>query len=290
LEALVRCHDEPFSDAANIPLYLLCQELQGAVKVVLQGDGGDEVFGGYNRYSLLQHAARWRFLAALPSLATRHFPDRLRRILEAFADSDPGMRMALLMTVEPQSPSPLRVLNRELRKRVWNEQAYGTYKSMNERFGHLEPVQRMLYTDTQIILPDIFLEKVDKSTMAHGIEARVPFLDNELTAFAMSLPAELKVKRGTLKHLLKRALRYEVPREVLHGRKRGFGVPYVDWLRGPLYDFARANVLAKENSHLFDTELLTQLFEELKSTGRCGFLLWKCLQLSIWMRLYRVQV
>lgn len=286
IEDLVRLHDEPFSEGANIPLYLLCRQLGGSTKVVLQGDGGDEMFAGYRRYALLGRGEPLR-LACRALLATGiPLPSRHLRMAEALADTDDGMRMALLMSLERRRPEPTRVLEATLRQRVANHDPYFRHKDLNGRFGHLDPVQRMMYADTQALLPDLYLEKVDKPTMAFGIEARVPFLDNDLVDLAMSLPSSMKVRGNAKKYLLRKALRGVIPDEVLDGAKTGFGVPYVAWIKGPLHDYARDAILSAATGPApwLDEKVVTSMLDGLRDRGTDGFLLWKCLNLAIWKR------
>ncbi|HEX7517212.1 MAG TPA: asparagine synthase C-terminal domain-containing protein [Chthoniobacterales bacterium] len=164
---------------------------------------------------------------------------------------------------------------------------------MNHRFAHLDRVQRMLYTDVNIILPDIFLEKVDKATMAWGVEARVPFLDHELANYVLALPAHVKLAGGKSKALLKRALRGVVPDFVLDAPKMGFAVPYSRWLAGPLAAFARERICAggAARDGLIDSEQTAQLLDE-HVAGRDdhGFLLWKTLNLALWFERFHPQL
>jgi asparagine synthase (glutamine-hydrolysing) len=284
IEDLVRHHDEPFSEGANIPLYLLCRELSGSVKVVLQGDGGDELFAGYRRYALLEREQLLRRLCQLLTFAHIPLPIRQRRMVEALAAPDDGLRMALLMSLETRTPDPLRLLSPRLRFEVAAVDPFARHRDLNERFAYLDPVQRMMFADTQALLPDLYLEKVDKPTMAFGIESRVPFLDNDLVDFALSLPASMKVRGGSKKFLLRRALRGIIPDEVLDGPKTGFGVPYVAWIRGPLHDYARERILsaATGTDPWLDETAVTHALDGLRDRGTDGFLLWKCLNLAIW--------
>jgi asparagine synthase (glutamine-hydrolysing) len=296
IESLVRSHDEPFADAANIPLYLLCRELKGSVKVVLQGDGGDEIFGGYRRYNVLSAERFWRLAARaavriaplIPRSAAYH---RFLRFFRAMDQADPGMRMALLLTEETLADPPTRLLAPEARAAMNGADPFARYREFYRRFSRLDPVQRMLYTDCSVMLPDIYLEKVDKSTMAHGIEVRVPMLDVELCRYVMGLPSDYKVRRGRKKWILRLAMRGIVPDAILDGKKVGFGVPFSYWLRGPLHGYMRSVLFdpATETWGLFDRRALEQAIEE-HAAGRRdnGFLLWKALHLALWRAAYGI--
>jgi asparagine synthase (glutamine-hydrolysing) len=294
---LIRCHDEPFADAANIPLYLLARHLDHRVKVVLQGDGGDELFGGYGRYEWLRlpklpwSAARWalRRLYSTNLGASARFR-RIARVIDALGAPE-EKRFALLLTVETERSPPTRVLGREFREVVTRLDPFDRYRQVLTDIGNEDAVQSMLRTDARIILPDTFLEKVDKATMAHGIEARVPFLDNELLEYALGLPSGFKVKVGHKKRILRKALRGIVPDEILDRPKTGFGVPYQSWLRGPLRDFLLESVRGSRAStdRILDFDTVEKLSREHASSAHDhGFVLWKTLNFALWYEEYGI--
>lgn len=294
IEALVRSHDEPFGDAADLPLYLLCREIKDQVKVVLQGDGGDEIFAGYRRYNVLSAERTWRTLAAVGSPLFKILPkkpaiDRMRRFLSTMGHQTSAMRMAMLMTVETLEEPPSRLLSSQALNNLKNTNPFLRYEQMAELFAKEDPIQRMLFSDCSIILPDIFLEKVDKSTMAHSVEVRVPFLDRRLTRYVMSLPSHYKVKRGKKKYLLREAMRGIVPDEILDGPKTGFGVPYGYWLKEPLAEYLKSVLLDQSIKEwgLFDMKRLeTSIHEHISGQRNHGFLLYKLLNLGLWHRFY----
>lgn len=294
IERLVRCHDEPFADSANLALYLLCEALKGSVKVILQGDGGDEIFAGYRRYNVLSFERFWRGVSR-PAMAAASLVFRgptyyrATRFFRAMSDPDPAMRMALMLTEEPYDDPPTRVLSKEALHRVSALDPFERYRELYARLRHLDPVQRMLHTDCQILLTDQFLEKVDRATMAHSIEVRVPFLDAEMTQYVMGLPSAMKVKRGQKKWILRKAMRGIVPDEILDGPKTGFGVPFKDWLGGSLAEYAKSVLLDAGTASwgLFDRTALERAIQEhLAGTRNNGFLLYKLLNLALWRRFY----
>jgi asparagine synthase (glutamine-hydrolysing) len=297
IESLVCCHDEPFADAANIPLFLLCKQLAGSPKVILQGDGGDEIFGGYRRYNVLTALHFWRYLAPVGLWATG-FPipmvdkHRLARFCSALLADDEAMRMALLLTKETQAEPPTRILSREWRQFLADLDPFARYRTLNQRFNNLDPVQRMLYTDASVLLPDTFLEKVDKASMAHSIEVRVPLLDEQLTTYVMGLPASFKVRWGRKKWLLRRVLQGILPDEILNAPKKGFGVPYSHWLRKPLAGYLRSILLDStvRTRKMFDERVLAGCIKEhIDGSRDHGFLLWKALHLALWCHIYRIE-
>ena len=297
LEHLVRSHDQPFGDAANIPLFLLARQLRGQIKVVLQGDGGDEVFAGYRRYNTLTIPYIHR-LASIAVPATRLLAlmgrpkeyHRARRYMEALAERDDGKRMALLLTSDYPERSPTRILERDFRRVVERHDPFHRFSEMNVRYAQLpDIVQKLLYTDCSILLPDHFLEKVDRATMACGMEVRVPFLDVDLATWAMRLPSGLKVRRGQKKWLLRKALRGVVPDDILDGKKTGFGVPFGYWMRTSLLDFMQDSFRDEivRNAQVFDASSLEKTIREhVSGTHNNGYLLYKALQLALWVRAY----
>lgn len=295
IERLVSCHDEPFGDAANIPLYLLCSELSGNPKVILQGDGGDEIFAGYRRYNVLASHPLWRSMvpiARLMNSCTRWHSSYYRRarFIQALCAPDAARRMALLLTTETET-GPLHIMNGSVQQRLRETDPFAEYYKWDQLLGHLDLVQRMLYTDTRILLPNIFMEKVDKATMAHGIEVRVPMLDRVLADYAMSLPSSLKVRWGQKKWILRRALRGTVPGSILDAPKTGFGVPYSFWLRKPLTTYLRSVLFdsAVARMGIFDLHQVERCVMEHTSARRDhGFLLWKALHLALWFNTYGV--
>lgn len=290
IEKLVFQHDEPFADAANIPLFLLTEQIQGNIKVVLQGDGGDELFAGYNRYDLISRKNRWttlgffaRFLS--PTELIRHRADR---IYKALTQKEDYQKMALLTMASRSTEQPWRMFQPEIRRKLDMLNPFDSYKACDTLYQSEDLVQRMLYTDVMLEMQHTFLEKVDKSTMLNSVEARVPFLDNELSEFIMALPSKLKVKGGEKKYLLKKALRGIVPDEILDSPKRGFGVPVDTWLRTTLLDQLQSALDDGIRMGYLQADITKRiLLEHLKCTANHGHLLWKLMVLFIWLRRYQ---
>lgn len=295
LAALVRAHDEPFADPANIPLYLLAGMLAGeSVKVVLQGDGGDEIFAGYRRYNVLAWERLWRALAPIGRSVLLKAPrglqvQRALRFLRAIGQREPSLRMALLLTVEDAEDPPSRVLSADARAQLRSTDPFRAYREVAAQSAGRDALTRMLYCDALLLLPDTFLAKVDRATMAHGVEVRVPFLDAELTDFALRIPSGYKVRGLAKKYLLRRALRGIVPDEILDAPKMGLNVPYSRWLRTDLRGFAAEVLLGSANglSGLLDRQVVEgMLLEHARGERDNGFLLYKLLNLALWHEEY----
>jgi asparagine synthase (glutamine-hydrolysing) len=292
LETLVDHHDYPFADAANIPLFLLGNAVKNDVKVVLQGDGGDELFGGYRRYQTLKTKPIWQHFSKLIHFVNTFLPNDTpsaqvrNRYINLLNSSSDAELMAQLLTVESKIDDPLKIFSKSTGDILSNHSPYRAFERCDQRFSNLDLTQKMLFTDTQIILPDIFLEKVDRSTMASGIEVRVPFLDNEVIDFAMGLPSHIKVKGIKKKSLLIKSLRGTVPDYVLDAPKTGFSVPYGKWLKGSLHEYFIDQLQLRRLSgcKLLDFKHIEKMIQaNQKGVQEYSFLLWKVLNLCIWL-------
>ncbi len=293
IERLVRCHDQPFGDAANIALYLLCEHLGGGNKVVLQGDGGDEVFAGYKPHSLMAMerwamAFVWATSWALPivpgwvpyfhTVQRLNTPDRSVRYAKVIADGRGGEKPSRVFV--PGAQAMLEVSD-----------PFARYREMYHRFSKLDSAQRTVYTDSAIILPDLFFEKVDKATMAHGVEVRVPLVDTQLAAYVMGLPSKYKIRWGHKKRILRRALRGVVPDDILDMPKVGFGVPAGYWLRTTLAGYMKDVLLddARRSASLFDVSVLRTLIDDhVEGRRNYGTFLYRLLNLALWYDEYGV--
>ena len=293
IERLVRCHDQPFGDAANIPLFLLCEQLGDGNKVVLQGDGGDEVFGGYKVHSLMA-IERWATLfARATSWASPRVPDGVRYygVIQRLNNPDPSLKYAMVMADRRAGERPARVFAPGARSMLEASDPFARYRELYGRFARLDTVQRTLYTDCAIILPDLYFEKVDKATMAHGVEVRVPLVDTRLAAYVMGLPAKYKVRWLHKKRILRRALRGVVPDEILDHPKVGFGVPASHWLRTTLAGYMRDVLLddARPSASLFDAAALRTLVDDhVEGRKDSGTYLYRLLNLALWYDEYGV--
>lgn len=289
LLTLARAHDEPFADAANIPLYLLCRALDGKAKVVLQGDGGDELFAGYRRYAMLRNAWLWRRWPRRLSPVARSaggLGRRLARMADSVGHPDPALRMALLLTVETLEDPPESVLTTDRHRHLAETtDPFLAYRRAAARFGSHDPVQQMLLTDLVVQLPSQFLPKVDRATMALGVEARVPLLDERVAALAVGLPSRWKVSLLQTKVLLRASQRGRLPDAILDAPKTGFGVPFGHWLRTSLRPLARSRLLDPGFATTFGLDrprLEEQLAAHESGRRNHGFRLWKLLQLALW--------
>lgn len=291
VEKMVAHHDMPFSDAANIPLYLMAAEIQGHTKVVLQGDGGDELFGGYRRYVTLRNYRILRPLARLfqhilsvtPKSALQF---RIQRYLHAFAAEDVATTMALLLTAEDRELSPLDAFGPDVAKSIAGAaDPFARYRQLQPLFVDQDIANQMSFVDLSIVLPDTYLEKVDRSTMAASLEVRVPFLDNDLVGYVLNVPGNRKIPYGRKKWLLKESLKGIVPDEILYGPKKGFSVPYAHWLNTSLRPLFFDNLaeFARKQSGVLNVNNVEKIFDRSSSGQQNRWaLLWKLLNFMLW--------
>lgn len=238
LNKLIYHFDEPFGDAANFPVFYISQFAKNYVTVALTGDGGDEIFGGYRRYIIEKNRSKLLVLNWL-------FKNNL---VKRFADSLPKLRRTkkLIMTL-PIKDDLLRYTNwltffsKEMRNQLFQsnllESKKDPLKIYKECFSQNNPqdlVEKIMYLDQKILLPDRYLEKVDKPSMANGLEIRTPFLDYRLVEFANLIPLKYKIRGFKTKYIFKQAMKNFLPKQVLRKRKHGFAVPTNLWFRGKL--------------------------------------------------------
>ncbi len=286
---LANIHDEPFADAANIPLYLMSEKLKGSHKVVLQGDGGDEIFGGYRRYKLLSNHFLWQLLPKWSSKKLYSFGSfgrRLGRLADTMQIPEMSMKMAMLSTLETRHMSPMFYLTNEKYKDLsLNTDPFLAYKRAAKRFKNHDKVDQMLLTDLTLQLPSQFLTKVDRATMSQGIEARVPLLDENLLSLSLSLPSKFKVSMFEDKKILRKSVGSLLPGKIVNQKKTGFGVPYQHWIKGSLFELVSDSILDKSfcDNYGFEKYKLEKALKDHRNNKHdAGFILWKTFQFSLW--------
>lgn len=295
IERLVRCHDEPFGDPADIALFLLSKQVGNEATVILQGDGGDEMFGGYRRHALMSHLSWWRLLgrrtARMHSMLARFSSEEAAElVLTALAESDTGMLMARLLATESPRRPPTRIFSPDAKDCLLGTDPFGWHREMHNRFVRYDPTRRLIALDASITLPDLFFEKVDKPTMYHGIEVRVPMVDTRLAEYAMNLPSQYRVRGRQKKVALRAALRGMVPDSTLNRPKTGLTVPIGSWLRMSLADYAKSVLLDGSTRRLgiFDESAVALcLKEHCEGRENNGQLIYKMLQISLWCHAYQ---
>jgi asparagine synthase (glutamine-hydrolysing) len=297
---------EPFSDSSQVPTFLVSQMASKHVKVVLSGDGGDELFGGYNRYLTAKRV--WARMQLLPpvarrtaALALRSFsPTAWDRIFNVFMPvlpsqfrlSTPGEKahkLANVMTLSNGHNFYLQLNSH------WTDPANvvigaiepKTIFTDESRWPQTESFEHwMMAMDGQTYLPDDIMVKFDRATMAASIEGRVPLLDHRLVELAWRMPLDLKIRDGQGKWLLREVLHRHVPRSLIERPKQGFSVPLGEWLRGPLRDWAESLInvarLAEEG-YFHPLSIRNMWSEHLKGKGSWQSHLWTILMFQAWL-------
>jgi len=301
LEDLVHYFDEPFADSSAIPTLMVSRLARRHVKVVLSGDGGDEAFGGYHRYVHDLKEARLRRLipqwcqtalvaplaAAWPRADWLPRPLRLNSLLTNLSlPGDEAYAHTLSICC-----SPLRrtLLADDIAAQLNSDRSEDAVIDPYRSSAAGDPLSSMIAADVGMLLPDDFLTKVDRASMACGLEVRPPLVDHELLQLAGSIPSKLKVRRGTGKWIFKRALSDRVPRRILRRRKQGFEIPTDRWLRGPLRDMFESTVLDRQApvGQWINADTAERLYRQhLSGVGRHGNTLWALLVLARWTETY----
>jgi asparagine synthase (glutamine-hydrolysing) len=294
LDRLVEHFDEPFADSSAIPTWYVSEVASRHVTVVLSGDGGDELFGGYDRY--LPHPRVARF-DRLPIPGLRHAAGALWPMLPHGVRgknflrhvSRPADARYLDSITFFQSDERRALYTPDVQTAINSDHADAQFLSRLRRFAALPPHSRMMRLDFETYLPEDVLTKVDRMSMAHSIESRVPLLDNQVIEFAAALPSPLKIANGRRKHILKEAVRDLLPASILDRRKQGFGVPIGVWFRGGLSSLL-SDVLTSPRARqrgYFDPRFVNRLVAEHRGGKRDHTLrLWQLLIFELWHREY----
>jgi asparagine synthase (glutamine-hydrolysing) len=292
---------EPFADSSQIPTYLVSRLASGHVKVSLSGDGGDELFYGYNRYFLAEQI--WGKAARVPQWCRRAAAATLNSIPRSWYQSitaflPPGSRIANLADRAPKlssilSQSDQRLFYRELISHWKNPEQLVLQAKEPETFftatGSMAGValpELMMLTDMSTYLPDDILVKVDRASMANSLEARVPLLDHRLVELAWQIPLRLKRSSTGGKQILKDLVHQYVPEKLMDRPKMGFGVPIDDWLRGPMRDWAESLLNAerlRSEGYLNAGLVSGKWHEHVNGERRWHYYLWDVLMFQAWL-------
>lgn len=302
---LAHCYDEPFADSSQIPTLLVSRLTRKHVTVALSGDGGDEIFAGYQRYFWNQRLQRTlgrvprrvrsaagfglRFLSpqlrewCLGRLPRRVqdvvTPTRLEKLSDVLTASDSDALYRRILSLWP-NPKALVLGSSEATGRLWEP---------NLTNGLDPGIEAPQFLDTLTYLPDDILTKVDRASMAVALEARVPLIDYRVVEFAWRLPMNMKVRDGRGKWILRQVLDRYVPRQLIDRPKMGFGVPLGEWLRGPLREWAEDLLSESRLSQqgLLRVDLVRRTWQEhLSGRQERADQLWAVLMLQSWMRVW----
>ncbi len=290
VERLVWFHDQPFGDSSAIPTFLLSEMTAKHVTVALAGDGGDEVFAGYER-----------FIGGVAAGAYERLPTVARRAVEGALSVPPAQRVPIVPKVRRFAsragagmPTAFRqwisyVPDEDTRALTGSANGWGVadYEAAWARTAGETTLDRLLALNLETYLLDDLLVKVDRMSMAHALEVRSPFLDYHLIEFAAGLRPTFKARGMTLKRVLRDAVRPVLPAEILTRGKRGFGVPLDRWFRTDLRSYAEGMLLSdasRVRHHLDDGALQRIVSEHMAGARNNGHTLWTLLTLEVFLR------
>lgn len=298
---LADIYDEPFADSSQIPTFLLSRLTRAHVTVALSGDGGDELFAGYNRYGLfdgltghlmkcprpLRRAAEV-VLTSIPDgavntlaalLPARIMPGQPADKLRKFAEVLPLDARGVYLRLVSQCPQPSVLAAGAA------EHPLG-WERLGDIVGSDNLLERMQVLDAGTYMPDDILQKVDRASMAVALEVRPPLLDHRLVTFAFRLPRRFRIRNGETKWLLRRVLDRHVPQHLIDRPKMGFGVPLADWLRHPLREWSEDLLdRSRLGNGLIDVDAAHRMWQEhLSGRRNWAYALWTLLMFESWRR------
>jgi asparagine synthase (glutamine-hydrolysing) len=300
-------YDEPFSDSSQIPTFLVSQLARQSVTVAMSGDGGDELFGGYNRYCWAQDI--WRVMGWLPAgvrvstarmltfLAPRTWDrillGRWTSVMGQHLSGDKLYKLAQVLTTEHPAAVYLNLVShwRDPQAVVLEGNEPLTTLTDHSRWAKVKDLrEQMMFLDTMTYLPDDILVKVDRATMGVSLEGRIPLLDHRVVEFVWRLPVSMKIRGRHGKLLLRHVLKKYVQMQLLERPKMGFGVPIDSWLRGPLREWAEELLDARrlEKEGFFSPQPIREKWvEHLSGKRNWQYHLWDVLMFQAWLNEYR---
>jgi asparagine synthase (glutamine-hydrolysing) len=297
IEEAVWHFDEPMTDLSSLPLYLLCREARRDVTVCLSGEGGDEVFVGYDRFIASKADRVYRLLPAwlrrgvIERLVTR-LPDQeqkkgplvvLRRFVEGARLDPEGGHMRWQYFGSPRLDAEIF---RDTVLRAVDRDRFAPIRRTLERCNSGDPLDREIFVDTRFTMPDSVLMKVDKMSMAHSLEVRVPLLDHHLVELAATIPARWKFPGFRTRAIYRRALRGVLPERIRTRGKQGYSLPLKQWLRHELKDYTIRLLNASEAIRAyFDRDGVNWMIgEHLARRANHNHTLWALINLALWHR------
>lgn len=307
IDSLPEIYDEPFADSSQIPTLLVSELARRQVTVSLSGDGGDEIFGGYNRYTWGDRV--WRYFERATPTARRLAASAIRAagprywdaafrlarpvLPKAWRQRLPGYKLHKIATLLT-SADPEEMYARMASRWFEPERALRGARKLaplamvdHQQLALSDFAQQAMYLDALTFLPNDILVKVDRATMAFSLEGRIPYLDHRVVEFAWRLPVQLKVRPNQGKWILRQVLYRYVPGKLIERPKMGFGIPLDLWLRGPLRDWAEALLEPQllEQAGFFNAPVVRQIWKEhLSGRGAWHYHIWDVLMFQLWLR------
>jgi len=299
IDILARMYDEPYADSSAIPTYRVCELAKKRVTVALSGDGGDENFAGYRRHRW--HMNEEMIRGRIPQIIRgpvfgalgRFYPKmdwapkvfRARSTFQALARNSVDAYMHSMSIVYDDLRTPL--FSTGLKQQLNGYHANEVFHHHLKRAPTDHPLSLIQYLDTKTYLPGDILTKVDRASMAHALEVRVPILDHEFVEWVSGLPPELKLKGSEGKYIFKKSLEPHLPNDVLYRDKMGFAVPIASWFKGPLKERVRESLTSERlgDTGYFDMSYVKRLVDEHQSGQReHSAALWSLLMFESFLR------
>ncbi|MBI04420.1 MAG: asparagine synthase (glutamine-hydrolyzing) [Pelagibacteraceae bacterium] len=287
--------DEPFGDSSALPTYFLAKMAAQEVTVALNGDGADEVFGGYDRYKAILRVLKYKSSPALARIflknIIKYFPQNnyFNRIKKMVAFSE--------MSLQNHYMDKMMIKRRDARLKLYTDDTKHVIKKNNDNYHSLfeldpnnlnSPLARIMINDLLNYLPGDLLVKMDRMSMANSLEVRSPFLDHNVVEAASHLDdSEKLLWYGPNKRFLRKTYGQMIPNEILNRPKTGFGIPVSEWLRGPLYTMSNDILLSSiaTNRGYFNTKMVSKILDEHKSIKKDhSNLIWSLMMLELWFK------
>ena len=308
LPEVVRCYDEPFADMAAIPTWWASKLAAQQVKVVLCGEGGDELFAGYKRHRNAALIERFRpVVGAIGGLAgvlaavapgsnarVNYLRQNMQRFAE-FARLPDGYQQFVAATQTSRQAVRNRLYSPDFRRRTQPWDGFAALEAEYRAEGGArggDALEQFMLADLTLNMPSAMLTRLDRASMAHSLEARVPMLSHIFVDWALTVPASLKLRGTTGKYLLRQAIAPWLPPDIIKRPKQGFQIPYRDWFRGELGDFARAtwNDSGAAGAGYLDGAVVAQMFDEHRD-GRAdhGRMLYAITVFALWWEQSRAE-
>ena len=282
--------DDPITDPAVIPTYLVSKLARKEVTVVLTGEGGDELFAGYRRYSLDRLATYYRKLPSIirkktiPILISRFLP---KSRFPQGIDQPPGVQRHLGWVAKLSDETLGNLYTKETKEEIRRRELTSIFRTYFKPRQKGDFLSQTLYCDIKTWLPDDLLVKVDRMSMATSLEARVPYLDHRIVELCTSMPIHLKLRGFTSKYILRKAFSDLVPEEILKRRKQGFTVPLTPWFRKELKDFIQEILSQNNKREYFNYNYIRHILKE-HLIGKRDYSreIWSLLVFELWSKAY----
>lgn len=299
IDTLAGMYDEPYADSSAIPTYRVCELAKKRVTVVLSGDGGDENFAGYrrHRWHMNEEVIRGRFPSFIREpvfgFLGRYYPKldrapkifRARSTFQALARDSVAAYMHSMSIVYDDLRKPL--FSTKFKKELAGYHAEEVFRYHLNRAPTDHPLSLIQYLDTKTYLPGDILTKVDRASMAHALEVRVPILDHKFVEWVSGLAPDIKLKGREGKYIFKKSLEPYVPDDILYRPKMGFAVPLSNWFRGPLRERLQQSLTSKrlEETGIFDMSFIKKILDDhLDGKREHSAALWSLLMFESFLR------